>query len=158
MTSDNFFDRLLLLRDQQREARKAGRVIVHFKDLPWEQNRQGKMKWYMHPEMAENSLNGYLFWVQEIAPGGRSGKQKMQGGQVAFIWNGSGYTLIDGVRHDWKKHDVLNLPVRTNGIIVQHVNPDPKEPVRIAFIEPSLAAALGVDRGCGFEQLEDAPT
>jgi hypothetical protein len=52
----------------------------------------------------------------------------------------------------------LNLPVRTNGIIVQHVNPDPKVAARLAFIEPNLAAALGIDRGCGFEQLEDAPT
>ncbi len=151
-------DKLLELRDEQRAQRKGGRVIVRFEDLEWEQNRNGKMKWYMHPAIEDNSLNGYFFWVQEIEPGGRSGKQKSQGGQVAYVWAGSGYTLIDGVRHDWKAGDVLNLPVRTNGIIVQHVNPDPKEAARLAFIEPNLAAALGIDRGCGFEQLEDAPT
>jgi hypothetical protein len=157
MSTENLFERLMEIRDEQRERKKGGRVIVAFKDLPWEENRQGKMKWYMHPDIKDNALNQFLFFVQEIPPGGRTGKQKSQGGQVAFIWSGKGYTLIDGVRHDWEKEDCLNLPVRTNGIVVQHINTDPKEPARIMFIEPNLAFALGIDRGSGFEQLEDAP-
>jgi gentisate 1,2-dioxygenase len=157
MSTENLFERLMEIRDEQRERKKGGRVIVAFKDLEWEDNRQGKMKWYMHPDIKDNALNQFLFWVQEIPPGGRSGKQKSQGGQVAFIWAGKGYTTIDGVRHDWEKDDCLNLPVRTNGIVVQHVNTDPKEPARIMFIEPNLASVLGIDRGCGFEQIEDAP-
>jgi len=157
MSTENLFDRILEIRDQQREQKKTGRVIVPFKDLPWEENRQGKMKWYMHPDIKNNSLNQFLFWVQEIPPGGRTGKQQSQGGQVGFIWRGKGYTLIDGVRHEWEKDDLLNLPVRTNGIVVQHVNTDLKEVARIMFIEPNLAFALGIDRGSGFEQLEDAP-
>jgi gentisate 1,2-dioxygenase len=158
MSDVTLFDRLLALRDQQREQKKTGRAIVHFRDLPWEQNRHGKMKWYMHPDIEDNSLNQFLFWVQEVPAAGRTGKQQSQGGQVAFVWAGSGYTLIDGVRFDWKKEDVLNFPVRTNGIVVQHINPHPTEAARLVFIEPNLATALGVDRGCGFEQIEDAPT
>lgn len=156
--SETLFDRLIQLRDEQRDRKKKGRVIVGFKDLPWEQNSHGKMKWYMHPDIKENALNQFLFWVQEIPPGGRTGKQKTQGGQVGIVWRGKGYTLIDGVRFDWEKDDVLNLPVRTNGIVVQHVNTDSSEPARIAFVEPNLVFALGIDRGSGFEQLEDAPT
>lgn len=156
--SENLLERLFEIRDQQRDQKRKGRVIVPFKDLPWEQNRHGKMKWYAHPDIKENCLNQMLFWVQEIPPGGRTGKQQSQGGQVGFIWRGKGYTLIDGVRFDWEKDDLLNLPVRTNGIVVQHFNLDANEPARIMFIEPNLLFALGVDRGSGFEQVEDAPT
>ena len=70
---------------------------------------------------------------------------------------GRGYTLLDGVRHDWEQHDVLNFPVRTKGIVLQHVNADPNKPARVLFCEPNIIEPLGMDRGCGFEQLEDAP-
>jgi gentisate 1,2-dioxygenase len=98
-----------------------------------------------------------LVHVQEIPPGGRTGKQKSQGGQIGVVWEGRGYSLVDGVRHDWEQHDVLNFPVRTPGIVLQHVNTDMKAPARIIFCEPNVIGSLGIDRGCGFEQVEDAP-
>jgi gentisate 1,2-dioxygenase len=150
-------DSIFELRDAQRSVRRKGRTVVHADELEWEHNRQGKMKWYMHPDMTENCLNTLIFFVQELPPGGRSGKQKSQGGQAGVVWEGRGYTLVDGVRHDWEKHDVLNFPVRTEGIVVQHVNLDPEKPALLALVEPNTFDALGVDRGCGFEQLEDAP-
>ncbi len=51
----------------------------------------------------------------------------------------------------------LNLPLRKLGIIVQHVNEDPNLPARFVAAEPNLFACTGVDRGSGFEQIEDAP-
>jgi gentisate 1,2-dioxygenase len=153
----NRLDRLFEIRDKQRKIKEDGQIIVRGKDLPFEKNRQGLQKWYMHPDMTENCLNSLLVFVQEIPPGGRTGKQKSQGGQIGVVWEGRGYTLVDGVRHDWEKHDVLNFPVRTAGIVLQHVNTDMKEPARIIFCEPNVIDSLGVDRGCGFEQVEDAP-
>jgi gentisate 1,2-dioxygenase len=156
MSEDNRLERLFQLRDEQRVSRRKGRVIASGGDIPWEFNRQGKQKWYMHPDMHENCLNSLMFYVQELPPGGRSGKQRSQGGHVAVVWEGAGYTLVDGVRHDWEKHDVLNFPIRTAGIVLQHVNLDAEKPALLAFVEPNTLDALGVDRGCGFEQLEDA--
>ena len=150
-------DRLFQIRDEQRKKKAVARKIVHFDDLPWEKNRQGLQKWYMHPDMEENSLNSLLIYIQEIPPAGRTGKQLSQGGQVGVVWEGRGYTLVDGVRHDWEKHDVLNFPIRTKGIVVQHVNLDTKAPARVLFCEPNVIEPLGMDRGCGFEQVEDAP-
>jgi gentisate 1,2-dioxygenase len=98
-----------------------------------------------------------LFFQQEIPPGSRSGRLKFQGGQVMMITEGRGYTVIDGVKHPWKAGDVLNLPLRADGIIVQHFNSDPEHPVRFVAAEPNWLDGLTVDRGCGFEQLEDAP-
>jgi hypothetical protein len=55
---------------------------------------------------------------------------------------------------------VLNLPVRTDGITVQHVNLDDSEVARLLLTEPNHVDSLGVDRGCGFHPLaegEDPP-
>ena len=43
-----------------------------------------------------------------------------------FILEGRGRTLIDGVAHPWEGGDVLNLPLKRDGIIVQ------QEPTSIA--------------------------
>jgi gentisate 1,2-dioxygenase len=151
----NRLGRLIDLRDQQRARYSAGQSVVRGRDLPWEDNELGRQKWYMHPDMTENSLSSLLFWVQEIPPAGRSGRLHYQGGTVGYVWVGRGYTLIDDERYDWAAGDVLNLPVRTDGITVQHVNLDEDEPARLVLTEPDLVQALGVDRGCGFHVLAE---
>jgi gentisate 1,2-dioxygenase len=115
------------------------------------------MRWYLHPAIKDTCLSVLLFFQQEIPPGSRSGRLKFQGGQVMMITEGRGYTVIDGVKHPWKAGDVLNLPLRADGIIVQHFNSDPEQPARFVAAEPNWLEGLTVDRGCGFEQLEDAP-
>ena len=71
--------------------------------------------------------------------------------------DGQGYTSIDGVKHSWKKGDVLNLPLRDEGIIVQHFNTSSSETAKFLAVEPNWFEATGVDRGCGFELMEEAP-
>ncbi len=149
--------RLIDLRDQQRARYAVGQSVVRGRDLEWEENALGRQKWYMHPDMPENSLSSLLFWVQELPPGGASGRLHYQGGTVGYVWKGKGYTLVDDDRHDWSAGDVLNLPVRTDGIVVQHVNLDDEQVARLLFTEPNHLDALGVDRGCGFEILVDHP-
>lgn len=151
----NRLGRLIDLRNAQRERLGSGQSVVRGRDLPWEDNRLGRQKWYMHPDMTQNALNSLLFWVQEIPPGARSGRLRYQGGTVGYVWVGRGYTLIDDERHDWSAGDVLNLPVRTDGITVEHVNLSDDEPARLLLTEPNHLDALGVDRGCGFEPLAD---
>jgi hypothetical protein len=61
------------------------------------------------------------------------------------------------VKHSWEKGDVVNLPLRQKGIIFQHINDDPDYPTKFVAAEPNFFACTGVDRGSGFEQVEDAP-
>jgi hypothetical protein len=57
MTSDrkeelakhNFWDELLALRDEQRVQRGKGMAVIKQGGLPQEINRQGLMRWYLHP-------------------------------------------------------------------------------------------------------------
>jgi hypothetical protein len=157
LAQTNFWDELLALRDRQRENRKNGIQVIKRSQLPQELNRQGLMRWYMHPAIKDTVLTTEMFFEQEIPPGSRSGRYKFQGEQVMYIVEGRGYTLIDGVKHPWKAGDVLNLPLRKNGIIVQHINDDPENPARFVAAEPNFFECTGVDRGSGFEQLQDAP-
>jgi hypothetical protein len=157
LAQTNFWDELLALRDQQREQMRNGIQVIKEKDLPLETNRQGLMRWYMHPAIRDTALNTLLFFQQEIPPGSRSGRIKFQGGQVMMILEGRGYTLVDGVKHTWEAGDVLNLPLRAKGIIVQHFNTDPDNTAKFVATEPNWFECTYVDRGSGFEQLEDAP-
>lgn len=157
LAEHNFWDELLALRDRQRAERKNGMQVLKRRDLPLEANCQGLMRWYMHPGITDTVLSTYLCFEQEIPPGSRSGRLKFQGGQVIYVIAGRGYTFLDGVKHAWAAGDVINLPLRRGGIVVQHVNGDPDEPVRLLAVEPNLFACTSVDRGSGFEQLENAP-
>jgi hypothetical protein len=157
LASKNYWDELFALRDRQRAARGSGVQVIKEAELPLETNRQGLMRWYMHPEITDTALSTYLCFQQELPAGGRSGKLKFQGGQVIYIIEGHGHTLLDGVKHTWEEGDVLNLPLRRGGIVVQHVNDDPERPAKFIAVEPNLYACTGVDRGSGFEQIEDAP-
>ena len=153
----NYWDELLAMRDRQRAERENGLQMIRESELPLEVNRQGLMRWYMHPSIRDTVLSTMLFFEQEIPPGSRSGRLKFQGGQVMMILEGSGYTLLDGVKHAWKAGDVLNLPLRGDGIIVQHFNPDQKITAKFVAAEMNWFECTSVDRGSGFEQLEDAP-
>jgi len=157
LASTNFWDELFAMRDRQREQRKSGLMVIKGSKLPQEINRQGLMRWYLHPAITDTVLSTQMFFEQEIPPGSRSGRLKFQGEQVMYILEGRGYTLIDGVKHPWAAGDVLNLPLRKEGIIIQHVNSDPDLPAKFVAAEPNFFACTGVDRGSGFEQLADAP-
>lgn len=145
------------MRDRQRAERANGLQMIRESELPLEINRQGLMRWYLHPSIRDTVLSTMLFFEQEIPPGSRSGRLKFQGGQVMMILEGSGYTLLDGVKHAWKAGDVLNLPLRGDGIIVQHFNPDKEITAKFVAAEMNWFECTSVDRGSGFEQLEDAP-
>ncbi len=153
----NFWDKLFELRDKDRKNKQDALTTVCVKDLPWETNRQGIMRWYLHPIMEDTVINPFIFYVQEIPPGSRSGRVKTQGDQLFYIWEGKGYTVMDGVKHYWEAGDVVQIPLKPMGVIYQHFNGDMKNPVQLISVEANTAAALGMDRGCGFEQLENCP-
>ncbi len=151
------YQELIALRDKERARIAASSVCVKGRELAWENNPQGVMKWYMHPNIDSTAHKFIMFYTQEIPAGGRSGKQHHQGGVVFVIVEGKGYTLIDEERYDWKKDDVVQLPIKPEGVIFQHFNASDREIALLIAAEPNLVATTGVDRACGFEQLEAAP-
>lgn len=157
LTMTNYWNELMAMRDRQREARKTAVQVVRLSELPLENNQQGLMRWYLHPSIIDTVLSTLTIYRQEIPGGSRTGRLRFQGGQIMFIVEGRGYTMLDGVKHAWEAGDVLNLPTRRDGIIVQHFNADPEQPAAFLAVEPNLFAATSVDRGCGFELMEVSP-
>jgi len=153
----NLWADIIKMRDEQRENLKGAIQIVRREDLPLENNEQGLMRWYMHPSIKDIVLQTMIFFEQEIPPAGGSGRVQFQGGQVIFVVEGRGYTMLDGVKHAWEAGDVLNIPLRKHGVVMQHFNTEGETPARFVVTEPNLFAATTVDRGCGFEQLETSP-
>jgi hypothetical protein len=74
-----------------------------------------------------------------------------------FILEGKGHTLIDGVKHAWEAGDVVNLPIKSAGLVIEHVNDDPDQWAKFLAAEPNWFACTSVDRGSGFEQIEPSP-
>ena len=155
---ENLLEWLYQLRDRQRQNQRQGAWLIKGRDIPWENNRQGKMKWFLHPALDNTSIRSMIVFEQEIPPGGRSGAQKTPGGSVLYILEGKGYTLLDGERHDWQAEDLVNIPIRAQGVVVQHVNGDPRRRVRFVSADLNLVDILGVDRGAELEQIEAAST
>ena len=125
------------------------------KEVEWEWNPQGKMKWYLHPSLRDRSQT-LLFYIQQLPEGSRSGRQRHQGGKVMFILEGSGHSQIGERIVNWEKYDYIAFPRLREGIVVQHFN-DSQKPARFIIAEPNFYPILGVDMGAGLEQLENAP-
>jgi gentisate 1,2-dioxygenase len=151
------YQQLIELRDEERCRIAAAGVCVKGSELPRELNPQGVFKWYMHPAINTTAHKFLVFYSQEIPAGSRSGRQQCQGGVVFVVVGGAGYTIIDGERYNWKTGDLLQLPIKPEGVTFQHFNASEQERALLIAAEPNLFAATGVDRACGFEQLEAAP-
>lgn len=156
LASVNMFDKLLQLRDLQRTRQEKATWMIRGDELPWELNAHGKMQWYLHPCIAYSCVQTNIFYRQEIPVGSRSGLQR-HGGDIVFnILRGQGYTEVDGVRYEWKKNDVMTLPLLRNGVTYRHVNTG-SEPVLFLGMERNLVHTVGVDRHSGFEELQPCP-
>ena len=156
LTSINLFDRLIALRDLQRERLAKSTFIIRGDALPWELNAHGRMQWYLHPSLAYTAVQTHIFYRQEIPADSRSGLQRHGGDVIFYILQGEGYTEVDGVRHSWAGGDVMTLPIFSSGVVFRHVNTG-STPVRLISMERNLVHTTGVDRQSGFEELQPCP-
>ena len=156
LSKRNLFDELMELGQKQRE-RSKGMFVVTASDIPVESNKHGLMQWYMHPNLTDVSLNTKLFYVQHIPPGSRSGRQHHPGGKIFYFWQGQGHTVLDGVRYNWVAGELLQLPLRRDGVIYQHFNDSDAEEALILAVEANYVDALGLDKGSRYEEIEDSP-
>jgi gentisate 1,2-dioxygenase len=156
MNQENYFGWLMSVRDSERKRRQAAKLVIKGADRPWEMNPLGKVRWYMHPAIEDTPTKSHLLYVQEIPAGGRSGKMLVPGGQVIYFWQGSGYTVLDGETFPWREGDVLQLPVRPQGVTFQHFNDNAGVIAKLIVVEANHIGPLGVEKGSRFEVIEEA--
>lgn len=108
---------------QARQRALDGRVVIKSKDQPWFQNRQARTKYYLHLTIEDTALQGWRMFVVDVRT--HTGKHRHQGGLCIYVIEGKGWTVVDGVRHDWEAGDLLLLPVKPEGCEHQHFNAEP---------------------------------
>lgn len=137
---DTFVDEYKRYVKEVQENSYNGKKLIRGKELPWIQNPNGIIRRYVHPLMKGYALDTIYLFVHEVRT--HSGKHVHQGGLGLFVLGGKGYTVVDGVRHDWGVGDLILLPVKQGGVEHQHFNIDNKPSRWLAFI-PTLTHYVG---------------
>ena len=140
----------------ERTRVESGRNTVRRDELEPELTPFGLLRWYLHNDLDTPVTHSLYFCELEIPAGSRSGRLRHQGGMVHLVVAGSGYTVFDGVEHEWAARDVIALPVRPDGVEFQHVN-NGTGPARMVISWPNLDSAIGPEGGVAMEILEPAP-
>jgi quercetin dioxygenase-like cupin family protein len=151
--------------EQERDASYP--KAIKPEEMPWEDSLQGRLK-HMAREGINPRIKDIDMYMQELPPGGCSGKHRHMHEEIMYILEGRGYSLhwdIDFDLHekfewrmaeepkrfDWEQGDLVWIPVNTAH---QHFNSDPDKPARFISASSRIYKQLGWGE---IEQLEDAP-
>ena len=147
--------------------------VIRPEEMPWESSRQGRIKHMINQKMCEEMnipAKSVDLYLQEIPPGGNSGKHRHMSEECVFVVEGRGYDMhwnVDielkdeyewiisdkGERYEWEAGDVVYIPINT---VHQHFNADPDKSARIISAVNRVYNHLGYGYN-DLEQLEDAP-
>ena len=118
---------------ERRAQAENGQIVIKGKDLPWQQSRQGRSKYFLHLRAEDRAMQDWMLFQKDIMT--ESGAHTHQGGLVIYVTRGAGYSVFDGVEHHWKPGDLLILPVKPGGVEHQHFNYDDEQSSQwVAFI------------------------
>ncbi len=143
---NTIYEERLKLWPREKEQALTGKKLIKGNQIPFKLSRQGISRWYItdYPPTPPDAVNhNWTLFVQQIPAGARSGRHIHQGGLNIFILKGRGYTVIDGVRHDWNMGDLLVLPIKKGGVEHQHFNPSDKPYRWLALIFNPYSKVMG---------------
>lgn len=138
----NFYDNWLGMWDRSESERQAARRNIHEEELDWVETVQDQ-----RAALLVSPETGFRTWgstsmIAEIPPGHHTGAHK-HGEEAIFIIDGTGYSVIDNVRYDWKKHSAILIPF---GAVHQHFNTG-TTPVRyLSVLAVHLEYFVGLQR------------
>src|SRR3972149_4577868 len=84
----SFYEDLFRFSNALKERAETGQIVIRGKDQPWEQGRQGLIKWFLHPSREDTALGDWLFFLHEIRT--HSGRHRHQGGLAIYVVEGKG--------------------------------------------------------------------
>ena len=149
------FEKTLADAALQRQRSIRGKKLIGYDETVAEDTAMGHLRWYLHPDLFDATTRSLYFHELSLRPGEHSGSLQTQGGHLHYVLAGSGYTELDGARHDWEAGDVIAIPIRENGVIYRHVNDGDTE-ARMLVVWPNLDSAVGPEAGVALQVLESA--
>ena len=127
--NETSYDREVRLLKEQLKRFQEAKVVVKKGERALERTRQGWLRFYLHDLMIQDTvLKDWRVFVHEIHT--HSGRHTHQGGLVIFVLDGEGYTIVDGEKVEWKKGDLILLPIKPGGVEHQHFNRTQDRPAR----------------------------
>lgn len=145
------YDLYLKILAEENEWRKQVSHVIKGKEVPWEKTRQGRIKFLIsHFTPDKVGLRCMEAFLQEIPPGGSSGKHRHIGEEILIVFKGKGYDIQDGARFDWEQDNLVCIPVQTTH---QHFNADAKRPVKFLSVQTGFQFLTGHG---DIEHFEDA--
>ena len=124
MVSHQDADELTRLSDSMSERWKGARLITKSEDLEFTTSGRGTMAQVVHPGLGH--VNAHLgCFIRELPPGKPSGEHRHNFEAVLHVLEGVGYTMMDGVRYDWKVGDTMTVPSHGPAPALQ---PRPRQP------------------------------
>lgn len=138
----NLYEAANVNQIKERNMRVArGRKVIKGRFIPWDQNRQGLVRWYVNDLITDTANDRWTIIVHEIRV--HSGKHTAQGGTNIFVLKGKGYSVFDGVRLDWGEGDLVGMPIKVGGVEHQHFNLDGKPSRWLALINNRVIEFVG---------------
>lgn len=152
---------------EERERDATYSKVIKVEEMPWEESPHGRLKHVAREGMNPRNKDVDMY-IQELSPGGRSGKHRHMAEELMFILEGRGYSLHwdvefdltdryvwrvpeESQRFEWEQGDMVYVPVNT---VHQHFNSDPEKPARFLSASNRMYKYLGWG---DLEQIEDAP-
>ncbi len=108
--ADSVYSKGLGFASKEEKDRSAGKVFIKGDDLVFEPTRMGNVALVVDPNVGFHVRTlGTL--VAEMPNGKRSGAHRHSYEETNYVIAGSGYSIIDDQRFEWKKGDSLCIPV-----------------------------------------------
>jgi len=125
-----------------------GPVVARDTDIKWIETPQDVRAAMLIGEAAGFPTQGTALLKAEIPAGWRSGRHK-HGEEGIHVLAGTGFSVVDGARYDWKAGTTLHIPY---GAPHQHVNIGNDTAVYLSAVTHDLDFAVKLGR---LEQLEE---
>jgi hypothetical protein len=145
----NSYERVFARRARFRDQTTNGKVVMKGSDAPWENSRQGRLRYILWPGNWEQaSVPNWMIFIHDIHTSAdgitTSGQHRHQGGLGLFVIEGEGYTVVDDVRYDWKAGDFIMLPIKPDGCVHQHFAKHPNSNAKwLAFTWEPYSILMG---------------
>jgi uncharacterized RmlC-like cupin family protein len=161
-----YYDDLLSQAGDEQFLKEMTSHVIGSEYQPWEISRQGKLKWLFFEKNYPVRI-GVDVYIQEIPPGGYSGKHAHSNEEVVYVLEGEGHDMHNDPiadiqerytwsweekpkRFNWAEGDVVYIPPV---VAHQHFNDNKSKRCRLLSVSSSLPRLLGFNT---LRQLEDA--
>lgn len=99
---------------------------------------------YFNPHTGGPVMPTVSCYAQRLRPGIHTKKHRHTSAAIYHVFRGSGFSIIEGQRHDWARGDVLAIPGWHEH---EHANPSKsEETILISYTDEPLLKALGLYR------------